>query len=143
MTATDFPVTTLLTLDPISVSRLAEEVASHSSGAILTFSGNVRDHDHGKSVESLRYEIHPTSSQILSETVGEIASRHNLTGIAVAHRYGEIPIGETAFAVAVAAAHRGEAFVACTELVDEIKSKMPIWKHQVFTDGTDEWVNCA
>lgn len=143
MAATDFPVTTLLTPDPISASQLAEEVASHSSGAILTFSGNVRDHDHGKSVESLRYEIHPTSSQILSETVEEIASRHNLTGIAVAHRYGEIPIGETAFVVAVAAAHRGEAFAACSELVDEIKAKIPIWKHQVFTDGTDEWVNCA
>ena len=143
MTATEFPVTTLLTLDPISPSILSDEVASPSAGAIVTFCGNVRDHDHGKMVKSLQYEIHPSSSQILSETVKEVALRHNLTGIAVAHRYGEIPIGEAALVVAVAAAHRGEAFAACSELVDEIKAKIPIWKHQVFTDGTDEWVNCA
>lgn len=142
-TATKFPVTTLLTLDPISASLLVEEVVSHGSGAIVTFSGNVRDHDHGKSVESLRYEIHPSSSHILSETVNEVSLRHNLTGVAVAHRYGEIPIGDAALIVAVAAAHRGEAFAACAELVDQIKAKIPIWKHQVFADGTDEWVNCA
>lgn len=143
MTSTDFPITTLLTLDSISASLLAAEVASHNSGAVVTFSGNVRDHDHGKSVKSLRYEIHPSSSQILSETVEVVALRHNLTGVAVAHRYGEIPIGDAALIVAVAAAHRGEAFSACVELVDEIKAKIPIWKHQVFADGTDEWVNCA
>ena len=142
-TTVDFPVTTLLTSEPVSASLLAEEVASNSSGAIVTFSGNVRDHDNGRSVANLRYEIHPSSSQILSETVEEVASRHNLTAVAVAHRYGEIPIGEAALVVAVAAAHRGEAFAACSELVDEIKAKIPIWKHQVFTDGTDEWVNCA
>lgn len=139
----DFPVMTLLTPEPVSASLLAEKVVSDNSGAVVTFSGNVRDHDHGKSVASLRYEIHPSSSLILSETVEEVALRHNLTGVAVAHRYGEIPIGEAALVVSVAAAHRGEAFAACTELVDEIKARMPIWKHQVFTDGTDEWVNCA
>lgn len=140
---TRFPITTLLTLDPISASLLVEEVVSHGSGAILTFCGNVRDRDHGKLVESLRYEIHPSSAQILSETVNEVALRHNLTGVAVAHRYGEIPIGDAALIVAVAAEHRSEAFAACAELVDQIKAKIPIWKHQVFTDGTDEWVNCA
>lgn len=139
----NLPVSTLLTPEPISASMLADEVASHSAGAIVTFSGNVRNHDHGKSVESLRYEIHPTSSQILSETVKEVAFRHELTGIAVAHRYGDIPIGDSALVIAVAAAHRGAAFTACAELVDEIKAKLPIWKHQVFSDGTDEWVNCA
>jgi molybdopterin synthase catalytic subunit len=141
--ATKFPVTTLLTIDPISASLLAEQVASPGSGAIVTFSGNVRDHDHGKLVESLRYEIHPSSSHILSETVKEVSLRHNLTGVAVAHRYGEIPIGDAALIVAVASEHRSEAFAACAELVDEIKAWIPIWKHQVFIDGTDEWVNCA
>ncbi|MDP1711077.1 MAG: molybdenum cofactor biosynthesis protein MoaE [Candidatus Nanopelagicaceae bacterium] len=136
-------MTTSLTLNSISASQLTEEVGSHSSGAVVTFSGNVRDHDHGKSVKSLRYEIHPSSSQTLSETVEEVALRHNLTGVAVAHRYGEIPIGDAALIVAVAAEHRSEAFAACAELVDEIKARIPIWKHQVFTDGTDEWVNCA
>ncbi|MFZ2228574.1 MAG: molybdenum cofactor biosynthesis protein MoaE [Candidatus Nanopelagicaceae bacterium] len=141
--STDIQVTTSLTHDPISTSLLVEEIASHDSGAVVTFSGNVRDHDHGKSVESLRYEIHPSTSLVLAETVKEVALRHDLNAVAVTHRYGEIPIGATAFAVAVAAAHRGAAFAACTELVDEVKAKLPIWKHQVFTDGTDEWVNSA
>lgn len=141
--ATKFPVTALLTLEPISASLLVEEVMSHGSGAIVTFSGNVRDHDHGKLVESLRYEIHPSSSHILSETVKEVSLRHNLTGVAVAHRYGEIAIGDAALIVTVAAEHRSEAFAACAELVDQIKAKIPMWKHQVFMDGTDEWVNSA
>ena len=140
---TGIPILTLLTVEPISADLLSEEVASRASGAVVTFSGNVRDHDHGKSVESLHYEIHPSSSAVLAETVREVASRHDVTGIAVAHRYGEIAIGDAALAVAVAATHRGEAFLACLELVDEIKAKIPIWKHQIFTDGTDEWVNCA
>ena len=141
--ATDIPILTSLTVEPISADLLSQEVASRASGAIVTFSGNVRDHDHGKPVESLRYEIHPSSAAVLVETVREVASRHDITGIALAHRYGEIAIGETAFAVAVAAAHRDEAFLTCAELVDEIKAKIPIWKHQLFSDGTDEWVNCA
>ncbi len=142
-TSTDIPISTLLTVEPISANSLSQEVASRVSGAVVTFSGNVRDHDHGKSVESLHYEIHPSSAEVLAATVREVASRHAVTGISVAHRYGEIAIGEAALAVAVAAAHRREAFLTCAELVDEIKAKIPIWKHQVFTDGTDEWVNCA
>lgn len=137
------PVTALLTLEPISAAALSQEVSSRASGAIVTFSGNVRDHDHGKSVQSLRYEIHPSSTSTLTDVVNEVAARHDVTGIAAAHRFGDIPIGEAALVVAVAAAHRAAAFAACAELVDEIKAKIPIWKHQVFTDGTDEWVNCA
>lgn len=142
-TSAQIPIVALLTVEPISANLLSEEVASRASGAIVTFSGNVRDHDHGKSVESLSYEIHPSSSEILAETVREVASRYEVTGVAVVHRYGDIAVGETALAVAVAAAHRGQAFNACAELVSEIKAKIPIWKHQVFTDGTEEWVNCA
>jgi len=63
--------------------------------------------------------------------------------VAVSHRYGDIAIGETAFAVAVSAAHRQAAFEACSAIVNEVKDKLPIWKYQKFTDGTDEWVNCA
>ncbi|MBI3428653.1 MAG: molybdenum cofactor biosynthesis protein MoaE [Actinobacteria bacterium] len=142
-TFTQIPILTLLTVEPISAILLSHEVASRAAGAVVTFSGNVRDHDHGKSVESLSYEIHPSSSEILAETVREVASRYEVTGVAVAHRYGEIAIGEAALAIAVAAAHRDQAFKACAELVSEIKAKIPIWKHQVFADGTDEWVNCA
>ena len=63
--------------------------------------------------------------------------------VALAHRHGLIPIGECAFVVAVSAGHRQAAFEACSEIVDEVKRQIPIWKHQTFLDGTDEWVNFA
>lgn len=141
--STDIPIFTLLTLDPISADSLSQRVASRTSGAIVTFSGNVRNHDHGKSVASLRYEIHPSSAELLGRIVREVASRHEVTGVVVAHRYGELAIGDAALVVAVASAHRQEAFRACSELVDEIKANIPIWKHQIFTDGSDEWINSA
>lgn len=136
-------ISVILTDHEILLSDAISQVESDDSGAITTFSGNVRSLDHGKEVSTLSYEIHPRTESTLIEVVNEVISRHNVAKVAVAHRYGEIPIGESAFIVAVASAHRAEAFAACIEIVDEVKARIPIWKHQVFTDGTDEWVNCA
>jgi molybdopterin synthase catalytic subunit len=61
--------------------------------------------------------------------------------IAVSHRVGELAIGDIALAAAISTAHRGEAFALCARLVDEVKARLPVWKHQYFADGTDEWVN--
>jgi molybdopterin synthase catalytic subunit len=125
------------------VSELAAAVRSNTAGAIVTFSGDVRDNDHGRDVASLEYEAHPTAQNLLEKVAGEIAARHEVLSVAVAHRHGPIPIGESALVAAVAAKHRKAAFEACADLVDEVKAQIPIWKHQVFADGTDEWVNCA
>ncbi|MCX6430586.1 MAG: molybdenum cofactor biosynthesis protein MoaE [Actinobacteria bacterium] len=132
-----------LSAKAISVDLLTHMVKSNNCGAVVTFSGEVRNLDKGKTVERLKYEIHPTTEKVLQEIVHEIAAKYDVLRCAVIHRHGEIPIGESALAIAVATPHRGEAFRACSELVDEIKSRVPIWKHQVFSDGTDEWVNCA
>ena len=136
-------ISVLLTDREIFLADFVSQVEANDSGAIATFSGNVRSIDHGKEVSSLSYEIHPQTESTLIEVVNEVVSRHKVAKASVAHRYGEIPIGESAFIVAVSAEHRAEAFAACTEIVDEVKARIPIWKHQVFTDGTDEWVNCA
>jgi molybdopterin synthase catalytic subunit len=72
-----------------------------------------------------------------------LIGQFDIEKVAVTHRFDDIAIGETAFAVAVSAAHRQAAFDACAAIVDEVKAKLPIWKHQKFTDGSDEWVNCA
>lgn len=136
-------VSVTLTEGVISSEVSVQQVQSDSCGAIVTFVGNVRAFDHDKEVSTLTYEIHPQTQETLRDVVKEVADRHNVTKISVAHRYGEILIGESAFIVAVSAPHRAEAFAACTELVDEVKARIPIWKHQVFTDGSDEWVNCA
>ena len=132
-----------VTTDVILVSELSAAVRSNTAGAVVTFSGDVRDNDHGREVSSLEYEAHPTAQNLLEKVASEIAARHEVLSVAVAHRHGPIPIGESALVAAVAAKHRKAAFDACADLVDDVKAQIPIWKHQVFADGTDEWVNCA
>lgn len=126
----------------LSVDEHARLVEDAGAGAVVTFGGVVRDHDGGRSVTSLFYEGHPTAGDVLARVVSEIAGhRTGLRAVAVSHRLGALEIGDVALACAVAADHRGEAFAACAELVDEVKARLPVWKHQHFTDGTDEWVN--
>ena len=127
----------------VHIQELSKLVANPHSGAVVTFCGDVRDHDGGKEVASLLYEIHPSAPEQIKLITQSVIGRFEIEKVAVAHRYGQIPIGETAFAVAVSAAHRQAAFDACAAIVDEVKAKLPIWKHQKFTDGSDEWVNCA
>lgn len=129
--------------DPIDTAALIAAVADPSAGATVVFTGDVRDHDHGRSVATLTYEGHPTAGRVLEEVAQEIAAGHDIVALAVAHRVGPIPVGQSALVAVVSAAHRGEAFAACSALVDLTKDRLPVWKHQVFTDGTDEWVNCA
>ena len=133
----------LVTTDVIVVADFAAAVRSNVSGAVVTFSGDVRDNDHGRAVASLEYEAHPTAQSLLEKVAREIAERHEVLSVSVAHRHGPIPIGESALVAVVSAKHRKAAFSDCADLVDEVKAQIPIWKHQVFTDGTDEWVNCA
>lgn len=128
---------------PLDLAALEAAVADPTAGAVVSFSGTVRDHDHGRAVASLTYEAHPSAARVLHEVAAEIAEHPDVIAVAVMHRVGPIPIGESALIAAVATAHRGAAFTACEALVDLTKQRLPVWKHQVFTDGTDEWVNCA
>ena len=127
----------------INAEEVKSLVSDSTTGAIVLFSGDVRDHDHGRSVHSLTYEGHPTAQSVLESVVNDFAASTDVTSIAAVHRVGEIPIGEAALVVAVGSSHRGDAFMAAGLLVDRIKEKLPVWKHQFFSDGTDEWVNCA
>ena len=127
----------------IDSSKLIRDVESDLCGAVVTFSGNVRSHDKGRNVLSLSYEVHPSTAVVLDRVVKEVCARHEISNARVAHRYGEIPIGEAAMFIAVSSAHRQAALTVCSNLVDEIKAQIPIWKHQIFFDGSDEWVNCA
>ena len=133
----------LVTEDRLEDLGLEQALASLSAGAIVTFSGNVRNHDHGRQVVSLHYEAHPSAQRVLEEVARELAQKHDVEALTIAHRVGAISMGESALLVVVAASHRGEAFELCRAAVDLTKEKLPVWKHQVFDDGTDEWVNCA
>ncbi|ONI90512.1 molybdenum cofactor biosynthesis protein MoaE [Saccharothrix sp. ALI-22-I] len=127
---------------PLSVEEHAKLVEHAAAGAVVTFAGVVRDHDHGRSVRELEYVGHPTAGAVVAEVVADVVGRFDgVRAVAVSHRVGPLAIGDVALACAVSAEHRGEAFAVCSELVDEVKRRLPVWKRQVFTDGTDEWVN--
>jgi molybdopterin synthase catalytic subunit len=118
-------------------------VADRRAGAVISFAGVVRDHDHGRPVTRLEYEAHPSAEAVLKEVVAAIVAGHpEVRGIAVSHRVGVLQVGDVALAAAVSTAHRRAAFAACAQLVDEVKARLPVWKRQVFADGTEEWVNC-
>jgi molybdopterin synthase catalytic subunit len=135
-------VATELTDRVLDVAAHEAAVADPSAGAVVSFSGVVRDHDHGRQVVGIEYVGHPSAGQVLAEIVADVVGRCELEAVAVSHRVGPLAVGDAAFVVAVAAAHRQEAFAACALLVDEVKHRLPVWKRQQFTDGSDEWVSC-
>ncbi|MFV2112150.1 molybdenum cofactor biosynthesis protein MoaE [Micromonospora sp. LOL_025] len=127
---------------PLDLAAHEAAVADRRAGAVVSFQGVVRDHDHGRVVTSLEYEGHPSADRILREVAAEIAADPDVYAVAVSHRVGPLAIGDAALVAAVSTAHRAAAFAACARLVDEVKARLPIWKRQVFADGTEEWVNC-
>lgn len=135
-------MTTAVTAEPLDVAAHERAVGGPRAGAVVSFAGVVRDHDHGRAVTQLEYEAHPSAEQVLREVAAEIAADPKVYAVAVSHRVGKLAVGDVALAAAVASAHRAEAFAACARLVDEVKARLPVWKRQVFDDGTEEWVNC-
>ena len=131
-----------VTDEDLDVAAHEAAVADPRAGAVVSFRGVVRDHDHGRGVALLEYEGHPTAADVLREVAAEIAAEPDVYAVAISHRVGVLKIGDVALAAAVSTAHRGVAFAACARLVDEAKARLPIWKRQVFGDGTEEWVNC-
>lgn len=127
---------------PLDVAAHEAAVASIDGGASVTFCGVVRRSDHGRQVVELEYQGHPSAADVLSEIAGKLAAEPDVLSVAVSHRVGTLAIGDVALVAVVSTAHRREAFDACGRLVEEVKHRLPIWKRQVFDDGTDEWVNC-
>jgi molybdopterin synthase catalytic subunit len=124
----------------LSLDEVRAAVAGPGAGAIALFAGTVRDNDHDHGVTGLSYNAHPSAEAELREVAKAIAEKFAVLGVAVVHRVGDLAVGDLAVVAAVSSAHRAEAFDACRELIDELKATVPIWKHQQFTDGTDEWV---
>ena len=132
-------VLTLITEDELDAAALEHFVQTAANGALVTFRGVVRDHDHGQSVTALDYEAHPDAARFLEDACRTIAAETGLR-VAAAHRTGSLVVGDTALVAAVAAPHRAEAFAACARLVDVIKETVPIWKRQYLASGVTEWV---
>jgi molybdopterin synthase catalytic subunit len=142
---------------PLSVDRLMAAVQDPGAGGIALFAGTVRDHDTHDAdaapdtttnpesaarqrVVSLDYTQHPTASRRLTECADRAAAIDGVYWVAAEHRVGHLDVGDLAVVVAVSAAHRQEAFTGCRQLIEELKSGVPIWKEQTFADGIAEWV---
>jgi molybdopterin synthase catalytic subunit len=133
-----------LTDQPIALADHESLVSDDAAGAVVGFVGVIRDHDGGRQVLRLEYSAHPSAGEVLTDVVRDIAARSpGVRAVAASHRIGMLQIGEAALVAAVAADHRRAAFETCARLVDAIKQQLPVWKHQFFVDGTDEWVGSA
>ena len=131
--------TTSLTEGPIDVAALEAHVAESGHGAVVTFVGRARDRsDDGRQVVELEYEVYPELAATILDEVAAAAEARWGASVAVAHRHGVVPLGEAAVAIVTAAAHRGDAYEANRFVIEEIKSRLPIWKRERFTDGS-EW----
>ena len=124
---------------PLDPAMVHEAVAGHEHGAVVVFTGVVRNHDGGQPVSALEYQKHPDAELFLRTCCEEVVASLGLP-VAAVHRVGALVVGDLALVAAVAAPHRAEAFAACAELVERIKREVPIWKRQRFADGASEWV---
>ena len=129
-----------LTREPLDRNALVAAVSHASVGGIVVFEGVVRDNARGKPVRYLEYDVYPEmAEQQMRTIVAEAERRWSIEGVAVAHRFGRLEIGEASVIIVVATAHRAEAFEACRYIIDTLKTTVPIWKKEVATNG-EEWV---
>jgi molybdopterin synthase catalytic subunit len=126
--------------EPLDVAEVVAALDDEASGGLTLFVGRVRDHDHGLGVRGLEYSAHPTAIEALRRVCADVAEQYDVHAVAAVHRIGRLAIGDIAVVVATTAAPRGTAFDASRALIDTLKAEVPIWKHQQFDDGTEEWV---
>jgi molybdopterin converting factor subunit 1 len=128
--------------EPIDVATLEREVADPNAGAIVSFTGTTRRDNAGRIVLRLEYEAYePMALSEMRKLASEAIARWKIVRIAIAHRVGVVEIGETSVAIAISAAHRGEAFEACRFAIDRLKEVVPIWKKEHF-EGGEIWIGC-
>lgn len=125
---------------PIASAEVEALVAAPGAGAVVTFTGAVRDQTRGRRVVRLEYEAYvPMAEKVAAAIAAEAVARWPGARVAVLHRIGRLEIGEASVVIAVAAPHRGDAFDACRFVIDQLKRDVPIWKRELFEDGA-EWV---
>ena len=133
-----------LQMVPIDPEALRRHVAAPSCGAVVLFLGDTRDHFDGRLVQSLEYEAYAEMAiPVMKEIGGEIQARWPGARVAMIHRLGAVPIGETSVVIAVATPHRDAAYKASRYAIDELKQRVPIWKKEIYDDGSAWKANAA
>lgn len=130
-----------ISAQPLELDAHLAAVDDPAMGAEVTFVGRVRDHDPDAAapVVALEYTAHPDAEATLRR-IAESAIGETDALVAVSHRIGRLVVGDAAVVIAVAAAHRGQAFEVCRAVIEEIKAELPVWKRQVESDGTATWL---
>ncbi len=129
-----------LSVDPLSLDAVVDEVRSDRAGAIATFVGTTRVESRGRTVQHLDYEAYEEmAEQVMAEIAGALKERYDLCDIAIHHRTGRVEIGEASVVIAVSAPHRQDALAACKDAIDTLKEQVPLWKKEVY-EGGEEWI---
>jgi molybdopterin synthase catalytic subunit len=127
---------------PIDIAPLRAALLDHRAGAFAGFEGWVREHNDGRAVSGLRYEAYVALAEAEGERIlADAMQRFEIIDARCVHRTGELALGEMAVWVGVAAAHRDAAFAACRWIIDEVKARAPIWKHERYVDGAAGWIH--
>ncbi|HEY2346589.1 MAG TPA: molybdenum cofactor biosynthesis protein MoaE [Xanthomonadaceae bacterium] len=131
-----------ISAEPIDTASLRASLLDPRAGAIASFEGLVRDHNEGRSVEGLRYEAYVALAEAEGGRILEEArARFDILAACAVHRVGDLAIGELAVWVGVSAAHRDAAFLAGRWIIDTIKERVPIWKHERYAEGDAGWLH--
>jgi molybdopterin synthase catalytic subunit len=130
----------LVTADELNGEQLSAAIATPEAGAIVLFAGVVRDNNLGRHVDHLVYEAYaPLAERTMADIAREVQARWAVNAVAIHHRTGRLEIGEASLLVAVVSPHRAEAFEACAYCVDRVKQIVPVWKKEVWDDGSS-WI---
>jgi len=130
----------LLSDEPLALDRVVDEVRDEQAGAIATFTGTTRVTSRGRTVTHLDYEAYEgMAEQVMEEIAAMLRERYRLCGVAIHHRIGRVGIGETSVVIAVSAPHRRDALAACTDAIDTLTERVPLWKKEVY-EGGEEWI---
>lgn len=131
----------LVTRDTIDPQTVLAMVGSSADGAAILFLGTVREQNEGRGVSGMRYDAFVEMAEpVLNDIAAEAAVRAGNDRIAVVHRIGELAIGDVSVAIAVSSPHRAEAFDAARFIIEQIKVRLPVWKHEHYIDGDSRWL---
>lgn len=129
-----------VTESPLSLDVMARAVGQNTSGAIASFLGVVREFSRGRRVDHLEYDAYPEMAVAKMRQIGEeIHARWPVDRVAMVHRVGRLTVGEASVAIAVASPHRQDALQACAYAIERLKEIVPIWKKEMWADGS-EWI---
>ena len=127
--------------EPLDIERLITEIGTDSDGAVVTFIGKVRNNSMGKDVKCMEYEVYNSMAKGELQKIADNAiARWRLNCCIIIHRSGIVNIGEASIFIGVSSPHRDEAFQSARYIIDTVKKKVPIWKKEFYSDGS-EWIN--